>query len=121
MELDEIMSKKIFAVVGDTLDPDKYAYKIKTGLQKHGYTVYAVGKELSTINEIPEDIEIIDLCIHPSKGLKLIQECKKNFECIVIQPGAESTELIKHLDDNHIPYVYGCLLLGLSLYGNKNK
>ncbi|MEA4973492.1 hypothetical protein SDC9_68848 [bioreactor metagenome] len=121
MELDEIMSKKIFAVVGDTLDPDKYAYKIKAGLQKHGYTVYAVGKELSSVNDIQKNIEIIDLCINPSKGLKLIQECRKNFECIVIQPGAESVELIEYLENNHFPYVNGCLLLGLSLYGNKNK
>lgn len=119
MELDEIMSKKIFAVVGDTLNPDKYAYKIKTGLQDHGYTVYAVGKELMSINDIPENIEIIDLCINPLKGLKLMQENRKSFECIVIQPGAGSAELIKYLDDNNMPYVNSCLLVGLSVYGNK--
>lgn len=118
MDLKEIMSKKKFAVVGDTLNPEKYAYKIKAGLQNHGYTVYSVGKELSSINDIPDDIEIIDLCINPAKGLKLMQECKKDFEYIVIQPGADNFELIKYLKDNNMPYVNSCILLGLSLYNN---
>lgn len=116
MDLKEIMAKKKFAVVGDTLNPEKYAYKIKTGLQKHGYTVYAVGKELKSLNDIPDDIEIIDLCINPDKGFELIQECNKDFECIVIQPGADNEDLLKYLGDNNLPYVNSCLLLGLSLY-----
>ncbi len=118
MELKEIMTKKKFAVLGGTLKPEKYAYKIKNGLQKHGYTVYSVGDELSSINDIPDSIEIIDLCINPVKGLQLMKECKKDFDCIVIQPGADSSDLIKYLEDNHMPYVNSCLLLGLSLYSH---
>lgn len=116
MDLQEIMKKRVFAVVGDTLNPDKYAYKIKQGLTEKGYKVFAVGKELSSINDIPEEIDVIDLCIHPAKGLALMQECKKKFQCIVIQPGAESEELIAYLKENQLPYINGCLLVGLSLY-----
>lgn len=32
MDLKEIMDCKVFAVVGNTVSEDKYAYKIKTGL-----------------------------------------------------------------------------------------
>lgn len=116
MDLKEIMKKKRFVVVGDTLNPEKYAYKIKHELLKKGYTVYPVGKELPSINSVPGDIEILDLCIHPAKGLKLLQESQKKFDCIVIQPGAESEELIQYLNENQLPYLEGCLLVGLSLY-----
>lgn len=46
MDLKEIMQQHTFAVAGDTLNEEKYAYKIKHGLLEHGYNVYSVGKEL---------------------------------------------------------------------------
>ena len=38
MDLEQIMQMNTFAVVGDTLNPEKYAYKIKEGLLEQGYT-----------------------------------------------------------------------------------
>lgn len=116
MELKEIMGQKVFAVVGDTVNCEKYAYKIKHGLLEKGYKVHSVGKELASLNDIPEEIDIIDLCIHPVKGLSLMRDCKKNFKCIVIQPGAESDELLAYLNERNLPYIQGCLLVGLSVY-----
>ena len=110
------MQQHTIAVAGDTLNEEKYAYKIKQGLLEHGYKVYSVGKELESFNDIPEEIDIIDLCINSVKGLKLIQECKKTFKCIVIQPGVESDELLAYLDEHKLPYIQGCLLVGLSVY-----
>ena len=71
--------------------------------------------EIFTSND-GEVIDIIDLCIHPVKGLKLLQECKKNFKCIVIQPGASDEALLSYLNENNMPYIDGCLLVGLKLY-----
>ena len=121
MDLKEIMAQRVFAVAGDTLNEEKYAYKIKHGLLEHGYTTYAVGKELASFNDIPGDIDIIDLCINPAKGLSLIQECTKPFKCIVIQPGAESGDLLAYLDGRGLPYIQGCLLVGLSVYGRGKR
>lgn len=115
MDLKEIMSQKVFALVGDTLNPEKYAYKIKEAMTAAGYTTYAVGKELASLNDIEGEIDIIDLCIHPVKGLKLMQECRKPFKCVVIQPGAGSEALIQYLTENSIPFIEGCLLVGLKL------
>ena len=114
MTLKEVMAQQRFAVVGDTLNPEKYACKIKNAMLDAGYTVHAVGKELESINDIPGDIDKIDLCIHPAKGLKLMQECEKSFKCIVIQPGAESDELKAYLDEKDMPYIEDCLLIGLA-------
>lgn len=116
MDLKEIMQQQKFAVVGDTLNEEKYAYKIKNGLKNNGYAVYPVGKEISSLNNIPDEVDIIDLCINPVKGLSLVKACKKPFKCIVIQPGAESEELFSYLNQNNLPYIEGCLLVGLSLY-----
>lgn len=116
MDLKEVMQQRVFVVVGDTLNEEKYAAKIKKGLLEKGYTVYAVGKELASINDVPGDIDVIDLCIHPAKGLKLMQECRKPFKNIVIQPGAGSDELIAYLREKKMPYLDGCLLVGMSLY-----
>lgn len=116
MDLKEVMEQKTFAVLGDTLNEEKYAYKIKNSMLEHGYQVYAVGKELESVNDIQEEIDIIDLCIHPAKGLKLLQECKKSFKCIVIQPGAGNEELVDYLQKNNLAYIDGCLLVGLKMY-----
>ena len=116
MDLKEVMDQQRFAVVGDTLNQEKYACRIKNSMLAAGYTVYAVGKELKSLNDIPGEIDIIDLCIHPAKGLKLLQENKKPFRCIVIQPGAGSPELLAYLEEQNLPYLEGCLLKGLAAY-----
>lgn len=119
MDLQEVMRQKKFVVVGNTIDTDKYAYKIKEGLLEKNYEVQSVGKELNSINEVDGDIDVIDLCINPHKGLKLLKECKKEFKTIVIQPGAESNEIFDYLKENKLPYVESCLLVGLRLYAKK--
>lgn len=119
MNLKEIMEQEVFAVVGDTLNTSKYAYKIKNELMEHGYKVYSVGKELASINEIPEEVDVIDLCIHPAKGINLLKECKKDYKYILIQPGAESDEILNYLEKTHSPFLEGCALVGLRLYARK--
>lgn len=116
MELKDVMKQKNFAVVGNTLDEEKFAYKIKTGMNEKGYNVYPVGKELTSINDIDGEIDIVDLCIHPAKGIKLLQECEKPYKAVVIQPGAGSDEITEYLDKEGIDYINNCLLVGLKEY-----
>ena len=116
MNLKEIMQLNNFVVVGDTLNKEKYAYKIKQQLIENNYQVESVGKELNSINEVNFDIDVLDLCIHPAKGIKLLKENNKKIKSVVIQPGAESEEIINYLKENKIDYIEGCLLVGLKLY-----
>ena len=117
MDLKEIMQYNTFAVLGDTLNKEKYAYKIKHELIGSKYKVYSVGKELQSLNDIEEEIDILDLCINPPAGIKLLKENKKSFKCMVIQPGAESEEILTYLQANNYSYIEGCLLVGIRLYG----
>ncbi len=116
MELKEIMQHNNFVVVGNTILEDKYAYKIKQGLLEKGYNACGVYKELNSINDVPFDIDILDLCINPILGLKFLKENNKHIKCVVIQPGAESDEIKAFLTENKIDFIEGCLLVGLKLY-----
>ena len=116
MDLREIMEQKHFVVVGDTLNQSKYAYIIKNQLEEHQYQVSCVGKELSSIDEVEGDIDVIDLCIHPTKGITLLKQMMKPAKCVLIQPGAESAEIFEYLKTKDIPYLEGCVLVGLRLY-----
>ncbi len=116
LNLKEAMAQRVFVVVGDTLNPVKYAYIIKNRLLAQGYTVYCVGKELASLNDVPEDIDVVDLCINRYKGIRLLKECNKSFKSLIIQPGAESEEIISYLKENKLPYMEACILVGLSIY-----
>ena len=116
MELNEIMDQQVFAVAGNTVKEEKFAARIKSGLTASGYTAYGVGKELTSFNDIEGDIDIIDLCIRPEEGLRLMKENRKPCKCVVLQPGAESPELMSWLEEQQIPYVQNCLLVGMKLF-----
>ena len=120
MTLEQVMRQKNFVVMGNTLEPGKPAREIKEKLLSHGYTVHCVGKELASLNDVPGDIDVLDLCIHPAKGLKLLQECRRDFGFVVIQPGAESDELCRWLEEHGHPYRHGCLLVAMRLYAGKS-
>lgn len=116
MDLKQIMEYKNIVVVGNTINEEKYAYKIKHALLNKGYNVQSVGKELQSINDVSFDIDVLDLCINPNLGINLLRENKKDIKIVVIQPGAESDEIIQFLKKNNIEYIEACLLLGISLY-----
>lgn len=115
MNLKEVMEMQTFAILGDTLNEEKYAYRIKHAMINAGYKVFCVGKELASLNDIDENVDVIDLCIHPVKGLFLLKELRKKINFVVIQPGAESADILAFLNENKIPYLEGCLLVGLAI------
>ncbi len=118
MTLKEVMNLSNFVIVGNTINEQKYAFKIKKELIKAGYNVECVGKELNSINDVSFEIDVLDLCINSVLGLKYLRECNKNMKIVVIQPGAESDGIREYLDENNIEYIEACLLMGLSLYKN---
>ena len=120
MELKKVMEQKSFVIVGDTLNEEKFACKIKNAMLEHGYEVQCVGKELNSLNDVSGKVDIIDLCINPIKGLQLMKECKIPFTAVVIQPGAENDDLLQYMQDNSIDYIQDCLLVGLREYVDKN-
>ena len=119
MNLKEMMQYSNFVVVGDTLNEEKYAYKIKHLLLDSGYNVQCVGKEHSSINDVETNIDILVLCIHPAKGIEILKQNNKAIKGVIIQPGAISAEIVDFLCKNNYTYIEGCALVGVKQFCNK--
>ena len=121
MEASEFLEYKNWVVVGDVSNSSKYAYKILNSLKNEGFNVVGVNSSdlnegvYKSLKEVPYKIEVLDLCINPYKGIKIIQEAKElKIEKILIQPGAESVGILDFCEENEMKAVEGCALVELS-------
>ena len=123
MNAGELLNYKNWVVVGDVLNRGKYAYRILNDLKGSNFNVSGVnprdisGKVYKTLEEVPYKIEVIDLCINPISGLQVIQTAiKLGINKILIQPGAESNEILSFCKNKGIIAIEGCALVELSHY-----
>lgn len=111
---------KNWCVIGDVGNEKKYAYRILNKLKENGYNVVGVNSRgddgiYKSLSEVPYDIEVIDLCINPIRGIEFIKEVKElSINKVLIQPGAESEEILKFCSENNIEAIEGCALVELS-------
>lgn len=111
---------KNWCVIGDVGNEKKYAYRILNKLKENGYNVVGVNSRgddgiYKSLSEVPYDIEVIDLCINPIRGIEFIKEVKElSINKVLIQPGAESEEILKFCNENNIEAIEGCALVELS-------
>ena len=69
------------------------------------------------LQDIPGIIDIVDLCINPRDGLSYAQEIiEMGIKYVLIQPGAQSEEVLALLRTNRVEVLEGCALVGLRLY-----
>lgn len=119
MEARELIKEKSWVVIGDVTNSTKYAYKILEKFKLKGRTVVGVhprGGEgvYMNLKEVPYKIDAIDLCINPILGLEFIREAKEiGITKVLIQPGAESDEIINYCNENNIVAIRGCALVEL--------
>lgn len=120
MKANELMRYKNWVVVGDVLNNTKYAYKILKELKASGYNVVGINPRgnredcFVSLQEVKYHIDVVDLCINPIDGIKIVKELKKyNIDKILIQPGAQSPEILEYCENNDIIKVQGCALVEL--------
>ena len=122
MHLRDFMKMKNWAVIGDVDNPLKYAYQIRNELKEKGYKTYGVhpqgtGFTYKRLQDIPGIIDIVDLCINPHDGLSYAREIvEMGIKYVLIQPGAQSEEVLALLRTNKVEVLEGCALVGLRLY-----
>jgi len=121
---EQMMEFKNWAVVGDVLNEEKYAYKIVRRLEKGDYNVTKVNPRSNSdqvyksLKDIKEKIDVIDLVIHPKVGIDVMKEAKEvGIDKVLIQPGAESEEILEYCKENNIHAFQGCALVELSKKG----
>lgn len=121
MKAHKLLEYNNWVVVGDVDNPSKYANRILNRFANRGYNIVGVNprsdgdKIYKSLSKVPYKIEAIDLCINPVAGLEIIKEAKSlGIKHILIQPGAESKEIIDFCKDNDINAIEGCALIELS-------
>ncbi|MCX7941134.1 MAG: CoA-binding protein [Endomicrobia bacterium] len=118
----EIISKKIFAVIGSFRNEQKVAYKIFRKLTAKGYKVYPINptmKEIDgvmcypSLSELPEKPDVVNIVTPPQVSLEIVKQCKEiGIQYIWLQPGAENEEVIDYCRKNNLKVVYGsCIML----------
>ncbi len=123
MTSNEFLNYKNWVVVGDVLNEKKYAFKILNKLKNAGFNVVGVnpkditGKIYKNLKEVPFSIDVIDLCINPIAGLKIVQDAESSkINKVLIQPGAESADILSLCENKGIIAIEGCALVELSNY-----
>lgn len=115
----ELLEFKNWCVVGDVGNSTKYANRIFKKLESKEFNVSGVhpkgGEQIyETLKEVPYKIEVIDLCINSFSGLKYIKEANElGIDKVLIQPGAESDEIVAFCKENGITAIEGCALVEL--------
>ncbi len=111
------------AVIGASSDRNKFGNKALRGFQRAGYRVVPVNmkemeieglKAYSTVLDVPFNIDIATIYVPPEIGEKIVEEvAKRNIPEIWINPGAESSLLIKRAEDLGLQTVLGCSLVAI--------
>lgn len=119
----EMLKKKVWAVVGANTKPDKFGYKIYKKLKKHGYKVYPVNPGYDTVDgdkcypslkDLPEKPDVIDMVVNPQIGKGIIEEAAQlGVKYIWLQPGTHNQEIVELLEEKGLNYVKNCVLVAL--------
>lgn len=121
MAASEFLNYKNWVVVGSVANNKKYAFRILNSLKDNGFNVVGVnprsteGGAYKSLEEVPFVIDVLDLCINPISGVNIVKEASRlGIDKILIQPGAESDEILNLCNNNEINSVEGCALVELS-------
>ena len=119
MRTEDLLNLSNWVVVGDVENQSKFAYRILKKLESRNFNVKGVNPKggesvYTSLKDVPYKIDVIDLCINPLKGIKIIQEAKTlGIQYILIQPGAESIEILNYCKENNLTAIEGCVLIAL--------
>lgn len=99
-----MVNLKSWALLGATDDKSRFGYKILRRLKDKGYTVYGVNpkyetidemKIYSSIDEIPEEVEGVNIVVNPKVAMAALPTIKeKGIKNLWFQPGSFNEEVI---------------------------
>lgn len=106
-----LQESKNVAVVGISPDPSRPSYFVSEVVKSYGFNMFFVnpkyaGQEIlgekvySSLEEIPEEIDIVDVFRRPADVKYTAEEAKKKgFKTFWFQPGTVNDEVVKELDE----------------------
>jgi uncharacterized protein len=110
------------AVVGATDNERKYGSVIYRDLKRKGYRVFPVnpGRDTvdgdpayATVADLPVAPDIVDLVVPAEVGMKVVRQALDiGYDRIWVQPGAESPELLRLLQESDADYIaHACIMV----------
>jgi hypothetical protein len=122
----EMLSKKTWAVIGVTQDPDKYANMIYRRLRKMGFQVYAVNPKYEetegdrcypSLRDLPALPEVINMVVSPKRGGDYLREAAElGVRYVWFQPGTEDASTDEICEKLSLEYVKACVLVVTGWY-----
>lgn len=118
----ELNKNDTIAIIGVSKNPEKYGYKVYSNLKKLKSKVYPINpkyklidneKCYSSLNEIPEKIDLVVSIVKPEITEKIVKTLKeKGIKKIWMQPGSESKRAIEFCKTNNIKVIHNaCIML----------
>lgn len=108
-------------VLGASPKPVRYSYQAVQMLHDHGYRVLPVHPKAARIDHIPavrslaeidEPVHTLTLYVGPERVKPMIADIVAlRPGRLIMNPGAESRDLGRALDDARIPYEHACTLV----------
>ncbi|ASJ12671.1 CoA-binding protein [Thermococcus thioreducens] len=113
------------ALVGASPNPDKYGNVILRDLLEKGFEVLLVNPKYDeieglrcyrSVRELPKDVDVIVFVVPPHVGLQVAKEAvEAGFKRLWFQPGAESDEIARFLDEKGVEYSFWkCIMVETS-------
>lgn len=120
--LNDFLDKKnIFAVVGVSLNANKYGHKVYQDLLNAGYQVYPIHPDNGKINgkkryvnlkNLPYKPDVVSIVVPPNIAIQIVKQCKDlKIDKIWLQPGSESEEIINYCRDNKIKFLSNACIM----------
>lgn len=110
-------------VLGASPKAHRYSNRALRLLREKGYDVIPVHPRVDKIEgldvahelkDIEQPIDTLTLYIGPARVQSLIEDIvAARPGRVIINPGTEDANLLKHLEDAHIPYEEGCTIVML--------
>jgi uncharacterized protein len=106
------------AIIGASKDRGKFSNKAIRAYKARDHVVFPVNpheKEIEGLNcysnlvDIPLEVEVASIYLPPEIGVKVVEDIvKKGIKKVILNPGAESDELINKLRLYGIEVILGC-------------
>lgn len=119
MTLKELYNYDNFVILGNTVNEEKIAYKIKKELIRVKKNVLSIPHEISSFNDITFNNYVLVNCINMYKGLEYLKDINNKCVCVILQDNSYNNDTLNLLDNKNISYIQGCALLMVKYYENK--
>ncbi len=118
--IDEMLEKKIWAVVGVSNDRGKFGYRVYERLKNAGYTVYGINPHLEELNgeeiypdlaSLPETPDVVNFVVPPAVTEEIIPQCaERGIKYCWFQPGSDSREVLVLAERNKLEARRSCVM-----------